>query len=128
MMPLAEKFGNYLRLNIKFYPGGNNFMYAVIKTGGKQYKVAQGEVLRVEKLDVDAGSEIDIKDVLMLVDGADIKVGAPLVEGAVVKAKVVEHGRARKVIVFKKKRRKGYRVKNGHRQPYTSLEIQEISA
>ncbi len=103
-------------------------MYAVIKTGGKQYKVAQGEVLRVEKLDVDAGSEIDIKDVLMLVDGADIKVGAPLVEGAVVKAKVVEHGRARKVIVFKKKRRKGYRVKNGHRQPYTSLEIQEISA
>jgi large subunit ribosomal protein L21 len=128
MMPLAEKFGNYLRLNIEFYPGGNNFMYAVIKTGGKQYKVAQGEVLRVEKLDVDAGSEIDIKDVLMLVDGADIKVGAPLVEGAVVKAKVVEHGRARKVIVFKKKRRKGYRVKNGHRQPYTSLEIQEISA
>lgn len=103
-------------------------MYAVIKTGGKQYKVAQGEVLRVEKLDADAGSEIDINDVLMLVDGADVKVGAPLVDGAVVRAKVVDHGRARKVIVFKKKKRKGYRVKNGHRQPYTSLEIQEISA
>jgi large subunit ribosomal protein L21 len=103
-------------------------MYAVIKTGGKQYKVAQGERLRVEKLDVEAGSEIDIKDVLMLVDGDNIQVGTPVVEGATVRAKVVEHGRNKKVIVFKKKRRKGYRVKNGHRQPYTAIEIQEITA
>lgn len=103
-------------------------MYAVIKTGGKQYKVAQGEVVRVEKINAEPGSEFDIQDVLMLVDGSDIKIGTPVVDGAVVKAKVLEHGRSKKVIIFKKKKRKGFKVKNGHRQPFTSLEIQEISS
>ncbi len=103
-------------------------MYAVIKTGGKQYKVAQGDVLRVEKIDAEPGQEIDIQEVLMLVSNDDVTVGTPLIQGATVKAKVVEHGKAKKVIVFKKKRRKGYKVKRGHRQHYTTLEIQEVRA
>ena len=102
-------------------------MYAVIKTGGKQYKVSQGDILKVEKLNADPGDEVEISDVLMVVNGEDITLGTPVVEGASVKAKVIEQGRARKVIVFKKKKRKGYRVKNGHRQPFTALEIQEVT-
>ncbi|NDY41884.1 50S ribosomal protein L21 [Dissulfurirhabdus thermomarina] len=103
-------------------------MYAVIQTGGKQYKVSPGEVLRVEKLDAEVGAELEIPEVLLVADGADVKVGTPLVEAARVKARVVEHGRHPKVIVFKKKRRQGYKVKKGHRQAYTAIEIQEISA
>ncbi len=103
-------------------------MYAVIKTGGKQYKVSEGDVLKVEKLNAAPGDEIEISDVLMVVDGEDVQIGKPVVESASVKAKVIEQGRAKKVIVFKKKRRKGYKVKNGHRQPYTAIEIQAVSA
>lgn len=102
-------------------------MYAIIRTGGKQYQVTPGERLRVEKLDGNIGDSIEIADVLMVVDGEDIKVGKPVVNGAKVSAKIVEQDRARKIIVFKKKRRAGHRVKNGHRQPFTSLEIQGIS-
>ncbi len=103
-------------------------MYAVIKTGGKQYKVTQGEILRVEKLDADIGSEIEIPEVLMIVDGGSVSVGKPVLENVAVKAKVLDHGLGKKVIVFKKKRRKGYKVKRGHRQPYTTLEISEVRA
>ncbi len=103
-------------------------MYAVIKTGGKQYKVSQGDILKVEKLNAAPGDEIEISDVLMIVDGEEITLGTPVVEGASVKAKIIEQGRAKKVIVFKKKRRKGYRVKNGHRQPFTAIEIQQVTA
>ncbi len=103
-------------------------MYAVIKTGGKQYKVSQGDILKVEKLNAAPGDEIEISDVLMVVDGEEVTLGTPVVEGASVKAKIIEQGRAKKVIVFKKKRRKGYRVKNGHRQPFTAIEIQQVTA
>ncbi len=103
-------------------------MYAVIKTGGKQYKVSEGDILKVEKLNAAPGDEIEISDVLMVVNGEDVQIGKPVVESASVKAKVIEQGRAKKVIVFKKKRRKGYKVKNGHRQPYTAIEIQAVSA
>ena len=102
-------------------------MYAIIRTGGKQYQVAPGERLRVEKLEGSIGDSIEIDDVLMVVDGEDIKVGQPVVEGAKVSAKIVEQDKAKKVIVFHKKRRGGHRVKNGHRQPFTSLEIQGIT-
>lgn len=103
-------------------------MYAVIKTGGKQYKVSRGDILKVEKLNAAPGDEVEISDVLMVVNGEDVTIGTPLIESASVKAKVIEQGRARKVIVFKKKKRKGYRVKNGHRQPFTALEIQDVTA
>ena len=101
-------------------------MFAVVKTGGKQYKVAPGEVLRVEKLNAEVGSEIELPDVLMVMDGENIQVGEPVLDNAVVKAKVLEHGKSKKVIVFKKKRRKGYKKKVGHRQQFTTLEIQEV--
>ncbi|MBA3014436.1 MAG: 50S ribosomal protein L21 [Proteobacteria bacterium] len=103
-------------------------MYAIIRTGGKQYQVAPGERLRVEKLDGNIGDSIEISDVLMVVDGENIKIGQPVVDGAKVSARIVEQDKAKKIVVFKKKRRAGHRVKNGHRQPFTSLEIQEISA
>lgn len=102
-------------------------MYAIIRTGGKQYQVSPGERLRVEKLDGSIGDSIEIEDVLMVVDGDDIKVGQPVVAGAKVSATIVEQDKAKKIIVFHKKRRAGHRVKNGHRQPFTSLEIQGIS-
>ncbi len=101
-------------------------MFAVVKTGGKQYKVTQGEVLRVEKLDAEVGSEVELSEVLMVADGDDVKIGTPILEGATVKAKIIEHGKAKKVIVFKKKRRKGYKKKRGHRQHFTTIEIQEV--
>lgn len=103
-------------------------MYAIVRTGGKQYQVSEGERLRVEKLAGEIGDSIDLEEILMLVDGEEIKVGQPLVDGAKISAKIVEQGKAKKVLVYKKKRRKGYEVKNGHRQLYTSLEITTISA
>ena len=103
-------------------------MYAVIKTGGKQYKVTSGDKLKAERLDAEPGSEITISDVLMVVDGSDVKVGKPVVESASVSATVLEHGKGKKVVVMEKKRRKGYKVKRGHRQHYTTLEIREIRA
>jgi len=103
-------------------------MYAIVRTGGKQYQVAQGERLRVEKLPGNVGDSIDLDEVLMLVDGENITVGQPLVEGAKISAKIVEQGKDKKVLVYKKKRRKGYEVKKGHRQFFTALEITSISA
>ena len=103
-------------------------MYAIIRTGGKQYQVAAGERLRVEKLAGNVGDTIELSDVLLVADGEDVKVGQPVVDGAKVVARIVEQDKAKKVLVFKKKRRQGYRVKNGHRQEYTALEIKEISA
>lgn len=103
-------------------------MYAIVRTGGKQYQVACGDQLRVEKLTGDIGDTVDLTDVLMVVDGEEVKVGQPVVEGAKVVAKIAEQGRGKKIIIFKKKRRKGYRLKQGHRQSYTALKIEEISA
>ena len=100
-------------------------MYAIVKTGGKQYKVAQGDVLNVEKLDAEIGAEVSL-DVLMLVDGANVTVGQPVVADARVVAKVVEHGKGDKMIVFKYKPKKDYRKKQGHRQPYTKLEVVSV--
>jgi len=103
-------------------------MYAIVRTGGKQYQVACGDQLRVEKLEGNVGDSIDLNDVLMIVDGENVTVGQPVLENAKVTAKIAEQGKSKKVIVFKKKRRKGYRLRRGHRQMYTSLKIEEISA
>lgn len=100
-------------------------MYAVIKTGGKQYRVSPGDILRVEKLPADKGSTITFDQVLM-VGGDTVRVGAPLVSGATVSAKIVTHDRAKKIIVFKLKRRKNYRRKKGHRQLFTEIQINSI--
>ena len=103
-------------------------MYAVIKTGGKQYRVVPGEKLKVEKLAGDVGSDIVIDQVLMVADGDNVTVGAPVVKGASVKATVVSHGRHDKVMIFKMRRRKHYRKTQGHRQDYTEIQIQQIAA
>ena len=100
--------------------------YAVIRTGGKQYRVAAGDRLRVEKLEAEAGSKIELDQVLLTEGESGIRVGTPLVEGARVTARVVEQGRGRKILVFKKKRRKKYRRRQGHRQALTTLEVLEI--
>ncbi len=102
-------------------------MYAIIRTGGKQYQVAPGERVRVEKLGGEVGDTVELADVLLIADGEDVKIGQPVVEGAKVTAQIVEQGKAKKVLVFKKKRRKGYKVKRGHRQLFTALEIKEIN-
>lgn len=102
-------------------------MYAVIKTGGKQYRVSEGDRIRVEKLDGDVGSDLTFDEVLML-GGDKVAVGTPIVDGASVSARIVAQDKAKKVVVFKYKRRKGYRRKYGHRQPYTELEITGVSA
>ena len=104
-------------------------MHAVIKTGGKQYRIEPGDEFNVEKLgDADEGSEITFEEVLAVGEGEDLVVGKPVVQSASVTAEVVEHGRGPKKIVFKKKRRKGYRRKRGHRQPYTRIKIKEVDA
>jgi large subunit ribosomal protein L21 len=103
-------------------------MYAVIKTGGKQYKVAAGEKLKVEQIPADIGSEITLDQVLAVGSGDTIKFGAPLVEGAKVQATVVAHGRHDKVRIFKMRRRKHYQKRQGHRQNYTELQIVSINA
>ena len=102
-------------------------MYAVIKTGGKQYRVSEGSRLRVEKLPGAAGDKVELSEVLML-GGEKLVVGKPIVAGAKVNAEIVTQGRDKKVIVFKIRRRKRYRRKNGHRQPFTELKITGISA
>ncbi len=101
-------------------------MYAVIKTGGKQYKVSTGGKLKVETLPVEVGGEVEITDVLMVANGDDIKVGSPMVAGASVKATVLSHGRGVKVLIFKMRRRKHYRKTQGHRQNYTEIRIDGI--
>jgi len=101
-------------------------MFAVIKTGGKQYRVAKDQVLRVEKLTAEAGDTITFEDILMVGEGADVKVGAPTVDGAKVTAEVLEQKKDKKVIIFKKRRRHNSRRKNGHRQQLTVLRIKDI--
>ena len=101
-------------------------MYAVIKTGGKQYKVAEGDVVRVEKLALDAGQVVAFDEVLMLDDGGATRVGAPNVAGASVKATVLEQERSEKIVIFKKRRRQNSRRKNGHRQDITVVRVTEI--
>ncbi len=101
-------------------------MFAIIESGGKQYKVAEGETLRVELLKAEPESNIKIDKVLAVFDGEDMQVGTPYIEGAAVSCKVVEHGKARKVTVFHYKAKKNIRKKNGHRQPFTKLVIEKI--
>jgi len=102
-------------------------MFAVIQTGGKQYKVAQNDVITVERLSGDAGTTIELGDVLAVSDGATLQVGSPLVPGAKVTAEVVEQTRGPKIIVFKKRRRQNSRRKNGHRQDLTVLKITSVT-
>jgi large subunit ribosomal protein L21 len=101
-------------------------MYAVIKTGGKQYRVSAGQSLRVEKLDAQAGSEVTLSEVLLVGEGDDVKIGSPLLSGAAVKATIVAQGRGDKIRIFKMRRRKHYRKSQGHRQSYTELRIDSI--
>jgi len=103
-------------------------MYAVIETGGKQYKVKEGDVIKVEKLDFDAGASYEFSNVVAVVKDGDITVGKPYVAGASVSAVVQEQGKHKKVIVYKFKSKKGFHKKKGHRQPFTSLKIQSIKA
>ena len=104
-------------------------MYAVFQTGGKHFRVEPGTRLRVPTLDVEPGDSVTFDHVLLAGDGSDdVKVGTPIVDGASVKAEVIRHGRGDKVIVFKRKRRKGYRKKQGHRQNFTEIRIDEVVA
>jgi large subunit ribosomal protein L21 len=103
-------------------------MYAVIKTGGKQYRVAAGEKLKVEQIPADIGQEITLDQVLSVGEGEQIKIGAPIVDGAVVKAVVLAHGRHDKIKIFKMRRRKHYQKRQGHRQNYTEIRIESITA
>ena len=102
-------------------------MYAVIKTGGKQYRVSAGEKIKVEQLSADVGSEVVLGEVLLLANGDNLTMGTPLVSGAAVTAKVISHGRGDKVRIFKMRRRKHYRKNQGHRQNYTEIEIVGIT-
>ncbi|MBQ1489608.1 MAG: 50S ribosomal protein L21 [Eubacterium sp.] len=101
-------------------------MYAVIETGGKQYRVQAGDVVTVEKLGAEVGESVEFDKVLVLSDDEGLKVGAPYVEGAKVTAEVVETGKAKKVVIFKYKSKKDYRKKQGHRQPFTTVEIKDL--
>ena len=101
-------------------------MYAVVNTGGKQYKVQQGEILRVEKIPGDVGSPVSFDRVLMFSDGEDVSIGQPLLDNIAVEGHIVEQGKAKKIIVFKYKRRKRYRRKQGHRQEFTAVQIDSI--
>ena len=101
-------------------------MYAIIQTGGKQYRVSEGDVVSIEKLTAAEGEEVVFDQVLTVVSDSDIKIGKPVVEGAKVTAKVVEHGKGKKILVFKYKAKSNYRKRLGHRQPYTKVEISKI--
>jgi large subunit ribosomal protein L21 len=101
-------------------------MYAIVQSGGKQYKVEPGDLVKVEKLPGDPGTKIELDQVLALSEGEGIKLGKPVIEDAVVKATILRTSRGRKIIVFKKKRRKGFKKKQGHRQWYTLLRIDDI--
>ena len=103
-------------------------MYAVISTGGKQYKLAQGDVCRVEKLDAEEGTSVDLDKVLMIADGDNINIGTPFVNGGKVTATIKSHGRAKKVEIMKFRRRKHHQKRTGHRQYYTEIEVTGISA
>lgn len=103
-------------------------MYAIIKTGGKQYMVNEGDVLTVEKLDVESGAKVLFEEVLAVGNDGDLRVGNPVVAGAKVEATAIENGRTKKVTVFKYKPKKDYRKKQGHRQPFTKVKINKINA
>ncbi|WP_163558331.1 50S ribosomal protein L21 [Halomonas sp. NO4] len=103
-------------------------MYAVIKSGGKQYRVQEGQTLKLEKIELPTGESLDFDEVLLVADGDDVKVGAPLVEGAKVSAEVVSHGRGEKVRIIKFRRRKHHMKRQGHRQWFTEVKITGISA
>ncbi|NLW22228.1 MAG: 50S ribosomal protein L21 [Tissierellia bacterium] len=101
-------------------------MYAIIETGGKQYRVQEGDTLFVEKIDKEEGEKVDLTKVLLISKEGDLIVGKPYIENAKVEATVLEHGKARKIVLFKYKPKKNYRKKQGHRQPYTKLKIEKI--
>jgi large subunit ribosomal protein L21 len=103
-------------------------MYAIVATGGKQYKVQEGDVLRVEKLTGAVGDEVAFDQVLLVGAGEEVRIGQPVVEGALVKGTIVQQGKNKKILVFKYKRRKRYRRKQGHRQPFTAVKIDAIEA
>ncbi len=103
-------------------------MYAIIKTGGKQYKVSEGDVITVEKLAANEGDAVVFDEVLTVVEGADVKVGKPVVEGAKVTGKVEAQGKDKKILVFKYKAKSNYRKRQGHRQPFTKVVIEKIEA
>ncbi|NTV89681.1 MAG: 50S ribosomal protein L21 [Clostridiales bacterium] len=102
-------------------------MYAVIETGGKQYKVQEGDIVFIEKLDAEAGASVSFDRVMAVSSEGSINFGKPVVAGATVSGKVLGHGKEKKVIIFKYKAKKGYRNKTGHRQPYTKVQIEKIS-
>ena len=101
-------------------------MYAIVNIAGKQYKVAEGDKLQVARLSSEVGDKVNFDNVLLTDDGKDIKIGKPAVKGAVVSAEILEHGRLKKILVYKKKRRKGYQRKNGHRQDFSSIMVNSI--
>jgi len=103
-------------------------VYAVIETGGKQYKVTEGDVIFIEKLDVEAGADVTFDKVLLVGEGKDVKIGVPAVDGATVVGKAIKNDKAKKVVVYKYKPKKGYHKKKGHRQPYTKVEITKVNA
>jgi large subunit ribosomal protein L21 len=103
-------------------------MYAVVATGGKQYRVALGEILRVEKLPGDVGAQVAFDQVLLIGDGDTVRIGQPVVDGASVTGHIIEQDKSKKILVFKFKRRKRYRRRQGHRQPYTAIKIDAIDA
>ncbi|SMF02639.1 50S ribosomal protein L21 [Desulfovibrio gilichinskyi] len=103
-------------------------MYAIIETGGKQFRVEEGLELNIQKLDVEAGTKVDLDKILLIGQGEDIKIGAPYVEGAKVACTILEHGRDKKIIVFKKRRRQDSQTKQGHRQDYTRIKVEAIQA
>ncbi|MFW6324121.1 MAG: 50S ribosomal protein L21 [Desulfovibrionales bacterium] len=103
-------------------------MFAIVETGGKQYRVEEGQELKVEKLMADPGAELALEKVLLTGEGDDIQVGSPYLENAKVTCDVMEHGRGKKIIIFKHKRRKDYRRKQGHRQDFTKIRVKSIQA
>jgi large subunit ribosomal protein L21 len=103
-----------------------DIVYAIIQTGGKQYRVGLGDVLRVEKLAGDVGETVTLDNVLLVASGEEVQVGQPLLAGAQVSGQILRQGKAKKILVFKKKRRKNFRRLRGHRQPYTALQIKDI--
>jgi large subunit ribosomal protein L21 len=127
-----QKFRLMEKISVAFFAvptEEENFMaYAVIQTGGKQYRVAEGDVIEVEKLDFEAGAEAKFEDVLLISNGDSLSIGAPIVQGAAVIAEVVEQAKAEKVIAYKFKRRKGYHRTVGHRRQITRLKIKSITA
>ena len=101
-------------------------MYAIVNIAGKQYKVAEGDHLKVARLSDKIGDKVDFTDVLLTDDGKNVKIGSPAIKGAIVTAEVLEHGRHRKILVYKKKRRKGYQRKNGHKQDFSAIKVNKI--